>query len=109
MLRRNFVASLAALFAARKLPKVEKVDPFQTDINKFYTLSKEARKDYYYHNQFKSWIKIKAAEPINVGGLVYIDNNGMAREAPHKYLHNGHIGVCMVNNWPEDVVVALYD
>lgn len=106
MLRRNFVATLAALFAARKLPDVKDSGPMEEGNSIF----AEVNGDYYYHNQFKQWVRVKAAEEIDVGALVYIDNNGMAREAPHKYLHNGHIGVCMVNNWPDkEIVVALYN
>ena len=104
MLRRNFVASLAALFAVRKLPKVEDSGPME----KGNSIFAEVNGDYYYHNQFKRWVRIKAAEEIDVGALVYIDKNGMARDISNK-LYSGYIqGVCMVNNWPEDIVVALY-
>lgn len=109
MLRRNFVAALASLFVIKKLPKVkEEYNPNVVADNPFFTLpGKEA--DYYYHSQFKQWSRIKAAEEIDVGALVKIDAaTGMAKQC-HVASHDHIIGVCMVNNWPEDVVVALYD
>ena len=100
MLRRNFVASLAALFAARKLPKVENIPP---------TIIHRQRIDGLFNSNInrQNWIKIKAAEPIDVGALVKIDDTGHAREC-HAGNHKHIVGVCMVNNWPEDIVVALY-
>lgn len=105
MQRRNFLASLAALFAVGKLPKVEE----DFELGEIYPSS--LPNDYYYHHQFSRWVRIKAAEPIDVGALVYIDNDGKAREITTKKgteFANAK-GVCMLNNWPEDVVVALYN
>lgn len=97
MLRRNFVAALASLFVIKKLPKVKDSGTFKGEV-------------FHYHNQFKQWNRIKAAEPIDVGALVYSNGLGEAREYSNSTEDDIKIlGVCMVNNWPEDVVVALYD
>lgn len=96
MLRRNFVAALASLFVIKKLPKVKDSGTFKGEV-------------FHYHNQFKQWSRIKAAEEIDVGALVKIDAaTGMAKQC-HVASHDHIIGVCMINNWPEDIVVALYD
>lgn len=107
MQRRNFLASLAALFAVGKLPKA---DPFQTDVNTFFS-NPIPKEDLYFHRQFRSWVRIEAGEPIDVGAVCYIGNDGKVYEDKTRgeISYKNPQGVCMLNNWPEDVVVALYD
>ena len=106
MKRRNFLASLVGLFAVMKIPEVTIFHRQRLD--GAFLANKRIIGDYYYHSQFKRWVKIKAAEEIDVGALVKIDKNGLAKECYVKD-HEHNVGICMINNWPEDVMVALFN